>query len=106
MNIGTIVQPKYFNGVATSEESIEYQNNLIQYFKHVGMLAFGQMPFIAKNGPDPEKDYDWKNIDCLLKFVEKHGIQVHYNTVINSHKNSFPDWYYELSAEERKETLE
>jgi len=106
MDTGTIIQPKYFNGVATSKESIEYQSNLVQYFKHVGMLAFGQMPFIAKIGPDPEKDYDWRNIDCLLDFAKKHDIRVHYNTVINSHKNSFPDWYYELSAEEKKKALE
>ena len=106
MDIGTIVQPKFFNDVTSPTEVIEYQNNLIQYFKHIGMLAFGQMPFIAKIGPDPDKDYDWRNIDCLLEFAEKHDIQVHYNTVINSHKNSFPDWYYGLSGSKKKKALE
>ncbi len=106
MEIGTIVQAKYFNGVANLEDTRKYRSKLIESFRHIGMLAFGQMTFIAKHGSDPAKDYDWKNIDCLLEFAEKHKIEVHYNTVINSHKNSFPNWYYELSAVDKKHALE
>lgn len=105
MKLGTIALSRYFNGFATAEEAQQYQKILIDNFKEIGMFAFGQMQFIAKNGPDPDSDYDWKNIDCLVKFAEEHNLNVQYNTVINSHHNSFPDWYYALPQTERKKAI-
>src|SRR4051812_32005371 len=102
MKLGTVVQAKYFNGVAPTQEAQIYQQNLSKYFKNVGMFAFGQMPFIAKNGSDPEKDYDWTNIDRLVEWGQQNKVEIQYNTVINSHHNSFPDWYYDLPITERK----
>jgi GH35 family endo-1,4-beta-xylanase len=104
MEIGTIVSQKFFNGVADSSLVQKYQQALTENFKNVGMLAFGQMPFIAK-GPDPEKDYDWKNIDLLVDWAMRNNIEVQYNTVINSHHNSFPEWYYNLPQSERKPAI-
>ncbi len=101
LEVGTIALAKYFNGIASPEETQEYQQKLIENFKNVGMFAFGQMPFVAK-GPDLEKDYDWKNIDNLVEWGLNNNIEIQYNTVINSHHNSFPDWYYNLSQSERK----
>ena len=43
MKLGTIVQAKYFNGVADPEESSKYQSLLKGNFSQVGMFAFGQM---------------------------------------------------------------
>lgn len=105
MKIGTIVQAKYFNGVADPETAKKYQELLKDNFDQAGMFAFGQMPFIAK-GPDPEKDYDWKNVDSLVEFGTNNGIEILYNAVINSQDNSFPDWYKQLSAEEKEKALE
>lgn len=105
MKIGTIVQAKYFNGVADPEMVKKYQDLLKNNFAQAGMFAFGQMPFIAK-GPDPEKDYDWRNVDALVEFGTKNGVEVLYNAVINSQDNSFPDWYKQLPAEDKEKTLE
>lgn len=104
MKLGTIVLAKYFNGVAPTDESEKYQKNLIGNFSEAGMFAFGQMPFIAK-GPDPQKDYDWRNTDALVNFGQTNKIEILYNTVINSHDNSFPDWYKQLSAHEKVSAL-
>ena len=105
MKLGTIVQAKYFNGVADPEESSKYQSLLKGNFSQVGMFAFGQMPFIAK-GPDPEKDYDWKNTDALVEFGSSNSVEILYNTVINSQENSFPDWYKKLSPIDKEKALE
>jgi GH35 family endo-1,4-beta-xylanase len=104
MKLGTIVSHKYFNGMADQDQTRIYQQKLVENFKNVGMLAFGQMPLIAK-GPDPEKDYNFRNIDCLVEWGQKNNIEIQYNTVINSHHNSFPDWYYLLPQSERKAAI-
>ncbi len=105
MKVGTIVQAKYFNGVANQDESEKYQELLKNNFRQAGMFAFGQMPFIAK-GPDSSRDYDWKNVDALVDFGARNGIEILYNTVINSHENSFPEWYKQLSAGDKEKALE
>lgn len=106
MKIGTIVQAKYFNGVAPVEESTKYQKLLADNFSQAGMFAFGQMPFVAGKGPDPDKDYDWKNIDALVEFGKKNDVEILYNTVINSHANSFPEWYKVLQSDQKVVALE
>lgn len=105
MKLGTIVQAKYFNGVASPEESSKYQNLLKNNFSQAGMFAFGQMPFIAK-GPDPETEYDWRNTDALVDFGVKNGIDILFNSVVNSQENSFPDWYKKLSPSDKEKALE
>lgn len=101
MKIGTIVQAKYFNGVVPTDEAKRYQALLANNFSQAGMFAFGQMPFVAGKGPDPEKDYDWRNVDALVDFGKKNTVEILYNTVINSHANSFPEWYKALQPDQK-----
>jgi GH35 family endo-1,4-beta-xylanase len=105
MKLGTIVKLKYFNGVADQTITQKYQQNLIKYFSEVGMYAFGQMPFVAQNGPDPNKDYKWENIDSLIKFAQENTLSVHYNSVIMNYGDNFPEWYKKLNPNEKKRAL-
>lgn len=105
MKLGTIVKAKYFNGLAEIDESRKYQELIKQNFSVVGMFAFGQMPFIAGRDANPE-NFDWKNTDRLAAFGLETGIEVMYNSVINSNENSFPRWYKELTPEMKVKALE
>lgn len=105
MKIGIVVHQKFFNGATSADDTVKYQQLLKTNFKNVGMFAFGQMPMIAQNGPDPERDYNWQNIDKLLAFTEANNIEVHYNTIVN-HYDSAPQWFKDLPPDQKKAALE
>lgn len=104
MNVSTAVKQKYFNGVANRDETNKYLNILKNNFKEVGMVAFGQIKFLTNQEPKSEGDYNLTVIDNLVDFSKKNNLRLHYNTVINN-KNSFPDWYWQLSSEKKKNFL-
>lgn len=104
MKNSTVVPQKYFNGVVKPEERDRYLKLLLENFKEVGMVAFGQIKFLLKELPKSQNDYDFRTIDNLVVFARKHNLKLHYNTVINN-KNSFPDWYLLLKTSQKIEFL-
>lgn len=105
MNVSSAVKQKYFNGAANAAETEKYLNLILDNFKEVGMVAFGQIKFLVNKEPESEADYNWATIDNFVKFAESSNIRLHYNTVINN-KNSFPGWYWKLSANNKLNFIE
>jgi len=105
MNISTVVKQKFFNGVASEEETLRYLNLIVENFEEVGMVAFGQLKFVAQTEPSTAADYNWKTIDNLANFATRNGLRLHYNTVINN-KKSFPGWYWNLGSRDKRRFLE
>lgn len=105
MRVSTVVRHKYFNGAASAEDTDRYRGIITNNFREVGMVAFGQIGFVANNEPKSETDYNWKTIDNLVDFSKKNNLQLHYNAVINN-KNSFPEWYKSLTPKKKNDFLQ
>lgn len=102
MRLATITPQKYFNSVASQEQTNFFTSTLVENFKDVGTLAFGQIKFITSRNLD---SYNWNILDNFIHFIETNNLRGHYNTVINN-KYSFPEWYWELSSKEKVKILE
>lgn len=105
MYTGTILHHKYYNGVIKGEAATHYTEVAHRYFGHFGMFGTGMFSMIAK-GPDIQKDYEWRNTDLLIESALANGSHIHFNTVITGHLDVFPEWYKQLSPEEKLYALE
>lgn len=76
MNVSTVVKQKYFNDVASAKETQKYLRLVIDNFQEVGMVAFGQIKFIAQNKPGGTIDYNWESIDNLVDFATKNNLRL------------------------------
>lgn len=105
MVVGTMLHHKYFNGVVGPEDSEAYKEATTQTFSHFGMRGTGIIGMIAPKGPDPET-YQWRNVDAIVDYCEERDIRVHYNTVLFGHLDAYPQWFLDLSSEQKLAALE
>lgn len=105
MKTGVILHHKYYNGVVPQPLSTQYRTKAYKYFKTFGMFGTGMFGMIAK-GSNIETDYDWRNTDLLIQNVIDNDSEIHFNTVITGHIDLYPQWYKELSPNQKLIALE
>jgi len=103
MVIGSIIHHKYFNGVISQEKSNKYKTVVGELFSNYGMFGTGLLKMISKENiiPQDENDYNWETVDKMVEYATQNRLSLHYNTVIPSRIESYPDWFKNLGPEEK-----
>jgi GH35 family endo-1,4-beta-xylanase len=105
MKIGTMLHHRYFNGVAGGKEAEEYRTKVTEYFQNFGMRGSGIIKMVLPEEPG-KHPYRWETVDKMIVFCNQNNLDIHYNSVLASNLESYPEWYLNLSESERLKALE
>jgi GH35 family endo-1,4-beta-xylanase len=101
MNIGSILHHKYFNGVASKEDSQKYHNIVNAKFDRYGLFGTG----IPKMILGEDGTYNWNNLDRIYDYTIEKDLKIHFNTLLPSNIEAYPGSFLLLNQKQRLEAL-